>query len=328
MKTPHFHSSLAPSLDGLFRLRQALGYNMRSMHMWLSHFDRFLVAQSWDEHYLTRDLVEAWVASGRPIAPRTRAERVHMMRLLARYISQTHPETFIPAPAWGLIRDPGFRPHIYSPAEVKILLAEATRLTPRGSLRPKTYVTLFGLLFSTGLRIAEALALNLADVDLDVAVLTVREGKFHKSRALPLHPTAVAPIEAYRRMRVEGFPGQSEPEAPFLVNEKGGRLHHSLVCATFLQIVRAVGIRSRPGVQGPRIHDIRHSFATARLLAWYKDGEDVQARLLLLSTYMGHVSIASTQVYLEATAELLMVAAARFRSPEFTDDSLCSGGPT
>jgi integrase len=326
MKIPYFQSILAPALDGLFHLRQALGYNVRGTRIWFSHFDRFATARSWDRPYLTRDLVEAWVASGGPIGRRTRAERVHMMRLLGRFIAQTHPESYIPPATWGMRRDPGFRPHIYSPAELDALLRKAAQLTPCGSLRPKTYVTLFGLLISTGLRIAEALALNLADVDLEAAILTVREGKFHKARTLPLHPSAAAPLEAYRRARISHFSPEPGREAPFFVNQKGRRLSHCQVCAVFLQVARAVGIRSTPGVRGPRIHDIRHSFAAQRLLLWYQDGGDVQARLPQLSTYMGHVSLVSTQVYLEATAELLSVASTRFRSPTLTPEPSFAGG--
>ena len=326
MKTPHFQSILAPALDDLLHLRQALGYNVRGTRIWFSHFDRFATARSWDRPYLTRDFVEAWVASSGPIGRRTRAERVHMMRLLGRFIAQSHPETYIPSVTWGMRRDPGFRPHIYSSAELDSLLRTAAQLAPCGSLRPKTYVTLFSLLITTGLRIAEALALNLADVDLEAAILTVREGKFHKARSLPLHPSAVAPLEAYRQVRISHFSPEPGGDAPFFVNQKGGRLSHCLVCAVFLKVARAVGIRSTPGVRGPRIHDIRHSFAAQRLLLWYQDGEDVQARLPHLSTYMGHASLASTQVYLEATAELLSVGSTRFRSPALSPESSFVGG--
>lgn len=113
-------------------------------------------------HALTRELVESWVASAGPIQPRTRAQRLQVMRLLGRFLSLTHPETYIPGPAFGPRLDSGFRPHIYTPVELDSLLAAAAQLGPRGSLRPKTVVALLGLLYCTGLRISEALALRLA----------------------------------------------------------------------------------------------------------------------------------------------------------------------
>jgi integrase len=194
------------------------------------------------------------------------------------------------------------------------LLEEASKLTPPGSLRPETYVTLLCLLYCSGLRISEALGLTLADVDLDDGVLFVRESKFHRSRALPLHPTAIESLRQYRRAR-DARGHRVDLEAPFFVNEWKRPLKYPVVCAVFLEIARRAGVRPPAGQRGARIHDLRHSFATARLLAWYRDGRDVQARLPLLATYMGHVSIVSTQIYLEATAELLDHAARRFKAP-------------
>jgi integrase len=236
------------------------------------------------------------------------------MRLLGRFIAQTQPDTYIPGRVWGPRQATGFRPHIYSQAEIRTLLSEAARLTPAGSLRPKTYVTLISLLYSTGLRISEALALKLSDVDPDAGVLYVRESKFHKSRVVPLHPTTSQGLRDYRLAR-DTLCQCVDPVAPFLVNELRRPLNYPLVCATFLKIARRAGVRPPPGQKGPRIHDLRHTFATERLLAWYRDGQDVQARLPLLATYLGHVSIVSTQIYLETTAELLSEAANRFKAP-------------
>ena len=324
MKIPPFQSNLGPLLKSLIRLRQSLGYGDRPLISHLTQFDRFLIQHRWKGRCLTRTVVEDWVSSASPIKPITRAKRLHTMRVLGRFIAQTHPETYIPGPAWGPRQATGFRPHIYSHAEIHDLLNEASRLTPLRSLRPKTYATLLSLLACTGLRISEALALTLSDVDLESGILLVRESKFHKSRALPLHLTTTLALREFRLSR-DARGNRKDPEAPFFVNERKGPLSYPLACATFLQIARRTGIRPPPGQKGPRIHDLRHSFATGRLLTWYRDGQDVQARLPLLATYMGHVSIVSTQIYLESTAELLTEAANRFKAPRL-NTATSSGG--
>ena len=317
MTTPPFSSVLAPSLRALVEHRQALGYGDRGVRSLLAHFDRYLVARCWRKPILTRPLVEEWAASSGPLKPRSRAQRLHVMRLLGRFLAQTHPETYIPGPAWGVSQSSSFRPHIYTLTEIRSLLAEAARLTPVGSLRPRTYATLLGLLYTTGLRISEALALRLTDVDAAEGILWVRESKFHKSRAVPIPRDVSAALERYHAERAAGGHRQ-EPEAPFFVNESRRACSYPVVCATFLTVARRIGLRGPAGARGPRLHDLRHAFAVHRLLAWYRDGGDIQARLPLLSDYMGHVSLVSTQAYLEITAELLGEAAQRFRPPALT----------
>jgi integrase len=308
-------SAMASTLQMFLKLRQSLGYGDRGARSLIAHFDRYLVARDWKAPLLTRALVEDWAASGGPLQPRSRAKRLHVMRLLGRFLAQTHPETYIPGPAWGPRQESGFRPHIYTHAQILALLDGAARLTPTGSLRPHTFVTLLGLLYCSGLRISEALALRLVDVDAADATIWVRESKFHKSRGVPLSAEVVEVLERYRTERTSRGHAQ-DPEAPFFINEHGHRCAYPTVVATFLVIARQCGLRGPPGTKGPRIHDLRHAFAVHRLLAWYRDGGDVQARLPLLADYLGHVSIVSTQVYLEITAELLDEAAHRFLPPK------------
>jgi site-specific recombinase XerD len=290
-----------------------MGHQDRGIVYHLAQFDRFLWARKLHPRGLSRAHVEKWASSDGPLKPASRAKRLHSMRILGRFIAQTHPRSYVPGRVWGPRQTSGFRPHIYTKDELALLIGEAAKLSPPGSLRPKTYVTLFSLLYSTGLRISEALALTFGDVDLQAHALLIRESKFHKSRMVPLHPTAADGLRSYMRHRIAcGRSGDSS--APLFINQCHRPVTYALACATFLAVARRVGIRKPPGVAGPRIHDLRHSFAVARLLAWYRDGGDVQARLPLLTTYLGHVSIVSTQVYLEITAELLHEAARRFRS--------------
>ncbi|MFH1087964.1 MAG: tyrosine-type recombinase/integrase, partial [Chloroflexota bacterium] len=253
-----FTSVLAPTLRSLAEHRQALGYLDRTLLSHFANFDRYLVAHGWTFPYLTREVVEDWVASDGPLQPKSRAQRLQAMRLLGRFIAEMHPETYVPGPTWAWCQSSGFRPYIYTPAEIKALLAEARHLTPVGSLRPHTYTTLLGLLYCTGLRIAEALALRLADVELDTNVLVVRESKFHKSRLLPLSPGVSDALRRYLAERDKcALP--RNPETPFFVNESRTGCGYPRVFATFLFIARRVGLRGPVGTSGPRIHDLRHT---------------------------------------------------------------------
>jgi integrase len=323
MKTLIFHSCLADSLRELVRLRKSLGYDDRSLVYRLAHFDRYLVALGWQSKSLTREVVENWASSSGPITPATRANRLQALRILGRFIARTRPDSYIPGPTWGPRQTTRFRPHIYSLSEIRALLKEAGKLSSPGSLRPKTYVTLISLLYCTGLRISEATRLTLADVDLEEGVLYVHESKFHKSRALPLHPTTIERLREYRHAR-DAKGHRKDADAPFFINEWRRPLNGIAVCSIFLECARRAGIRPPAGQKGPRVHDLRHTFATRRLLEWYREGRDVQAQLPLLTTYMGHVSIVSTQVYLGTSAELLQEASTRFRAPQLP--SISTGG--
>ena len=158
---------------------------------------------------------------------------------------------------------------------------------------------LYGLLFVTGLRIGEALALNVEDFSSQT--LFVRQGKFHKERLVPLNARIGLALEEYLLLRDKQALLSSR--SPLFVNKRGTRLSGNSARTPFRQILLLTGIYSGTG-QRPRLHDLRHSFAVERLLQWYRDGEDINERLPLLATYMGHVNIQSTQKYIHVTPQL------------------------
>ncbi len=171
---------------------------------------------------------------------------------------------------------------------------------------------MIGLLASCGLRIGEACRLDRDDVDLDEGVLTVRGAKFGKTRIVPVHSTTLGALRIYTGRRDQLCP--HPVSAAFFVNSRGARLDAHNTSHTFTQLLRGAGIVVPPGVRRPRLHDLRHTFTVATLLAWYGDGGDVAARLPLLSTYLGHVDPKSTYWYLQATPELLAAAADRLET--------------
>lgn len=200
-------------------------------------------------------------------------------------------------------------PYIYTDNELILLLKAAKKLNPVPALRPHTFYTLFGLLASTGIRVSEAINLDISDVDLINGVLKIRNTKFKKSRLVPIHPTTLEVLQEYDRLRKKLLPNQKDNA--FFISKFKTRLVYGNVNRTFLEITRNIGIRDKEG-KGARIHDLRHTFAIRRVATWYDMGLDVNQMLPLLSTYMGHAHFEDTTYYLSASAELLAKGAARF----------------
>lgn len=309
MRTLEFHSALAPQIRNFISLRQLSGTDYQSQALLLSYFDRFLSEEKLETPPITRQITDRYLQTLSHLAPRVRYNRFCVVRQLCRYLLRTDPLTYVPEPIRTIAHQAAYQPYIYSEAEIGALLTAASALPPPGSLRPLTYRTLLGLLYSTGIRIGEALALNLADFYEAQQRLYIAEGKFRKARWVPLSTSTCQALQQYldRRLRIK----PRSPDSPLLLNQRSRRLHHVTVNQTFHRLLRYCAIPHSKHA-GPRIHDLRHTFAVHRLLAWYRDGQDVNARLPWLATYMGHVDIHSTQVYLRATPELTEKVARRF----------------
>lgn len=199
------------------------------------------------------------------------------------------------------------QPRILSVAEIRAVLNAARELPPASGLRAATCATLFGLLWATGLRIGEALALHVGDLDRADRALTVRRGKFGKSRILPLRESTVAAIERY--LRNPKRPMGTATDAPIFVSLRQRRLSHPAAAESFGQACSAAGIVGRV-----RLHDLRHSFAVQRVATWYAARRDFQVLLPALSTYLGHVSVENTRTYLRANGLLLEQACKLFET--------------
>lgn len=238
---------------------------------------------------------------------------------LARgYMSQIPLPEILPKPPQP------FRPHIYSAEEIRRLLKATDAPQPVWSKIPaSTMRTLLLLLYGAGLRISEALHLALRDVDLDSNVLTIVRSKFYKSRLVPVGPDLARVLKSYLSQRQKSR-CPDEIEAPFLCSRRGKPIALGNARSAFSRLrMRANVYRGDGARYQPRLHDLRHSFAVSRLLAWYREGANVQHLLPHLSTYLGHISIAATQRYLTLTPELLCEAGKRFERyaiPEVPND--------
>lgn len=205
-----------------------------------------------------------------------------------------------------------FIPYIYSQDDMRRLL-EATASRERCNLSPLMCRTLLLLLYATGLRISEALALNLSDVDLDARILRIHETKFYKTRLVPIGADLTCVLADYAAERFQHLP--TTPDAPFLLTRHGKRPSRAGAEYAFTQLRQRAQVRRDDNVRyQPRLHDMRHCFAVTRLVTWYREGADVQRLLPQLATYLGHVHIAATQRYLTMTPELLRQASLRFES--------------
>ena len=244
---------------------------------------------------VTTDVALTWaIGTTRSRDPLWWARRLMVVRIFARYLQALDPATQVPPID---VLPHAYRrttPYLYSAQQLADLVGAAGQLRPR--LRALTYAAVIGLLASCGLRISEACRLDRDDVDLDEGVLTVRGSKFGKSRIVPVHSTTLGALRIYNGRRDLLCP--TPTSAAFFVNSRGARLDAHNVSHTFTEVLQTAGIAVPPGVRRPRLHDLRHSFTVATLLAWYGDGGDVAARLPLLSTYLGHVDPKSTYWYL------------------------------
>lgn len=300
-------SALRTAAEEYLAMRRTLGFKLTTQGRQLMSFVGFCEDRSAD--HLTADLAIEW-------ATRTRrgssdevyqARRLDVVRIFARHLRALDPATEVPPLDVLSRRYRRIQPYLYAPAEITALMDAAGGLAPAS--RAATWRTLIGLLAVTGMRPGEACRLRTGDVDLDDGTLVIADSKFNKSRQVFLHPATAAALRAYQQARDRVFP---EPQADtFLLNSRGGPLDGRNIQHTFAVLINAAGIQAPPGRRAPRLHDLRHSFTIATMLDWYRDGGDVQARLPLLSTWLGHVDPKSTYWYLQAVPELLALAAGR-----------------
>jgi len=309
MKTK-FVGPLGALMKQYLELRRSFGFSLLTTEHILGRVDRWLAEHFPDAETITRTMVLRYLESIKHLAPSTRCLHLSKLRVFCRFLSQYHLNTYIPEKNLEPRGDRKHIPHIFSETEVTGIIRAARRLTPHDSLRPHTYATMIGLLWATGLRPKEALDLNLEDVDFDSGILYIRESKFLKSRLVPLAGSTTNALRDYCRLRAR-FGHDQSPTAPFFVNERARRCTHVTVGQVFLGLVRQFGMRTAQG-GNPRLYDLRHTFATRTLLEAYRSGKDPNVCLPVLATYLGHVSVAHTEVYLHPLPELLSLAGNRF----------------
>ena len=304
---------LDTQLVAYLRLREALGFQMRAEKSLLPEFVAYVQAHH-NGCVIRAQMALEWAcqASTRQGASGA-ARRLSMARGFLSYLKASCPDTEVPGP--GLLPTPRRpTPYLFTPAEITTLLKAAQASRPRGALRSHTLACLLGLLASTGLRVGEALRLQIDQVtlDLDPPQLHILETKFHKSRLVPLHPSTAERLRHYHAQRAHVHSdGVSEA---FFVSERGQHLHHRALHDWFARLCQHLAIAPTNGGRAPCLTSFRHTFAVTRMQHWYQQGLDVQALLPHLSVYLGHVHPQESYWYLTAVPELLSAAAHRFET--------------
>ena len=301
---------LEQALHDYLRVRRSCGYQLQEPEVLLGHFVAFLQAEG--APYITTELALRWATQPAKAQPFRWAQRLGMVRRFAIWLSAAEPRTEIPAADLLPHRQRRTPPYIYREEEIEKLLCQTQQLHSPKGLRAYSYTTLFGLLMVTGMRLGEALGLDQRDMDLDLGVLHIRRGKYGKSRYVPIHPSTVEALKRYVEARDRLFP--VPPTPAFFLSERGCRITKRTADRTFDVLSQQIGLRvpaNRRTGRGPRLHDLRHHFATTTLIQWYRAGLDVEQQLPKLTTYLGHVHVNGTYWYLEAVPELLQLATDR-----------------
>lgn len=303
-------STMRQAAEDYVALRRAMGFKLdkpgRLVLQFADHLDHLGVTQ------LTVETALAWARQPTHADPSWWAYRLSAVRGFAVYLHPRLPGTQVPPADLLPLRTKRATPYLYSAEDIAALMTAARRL--RNPLLAATYETLIGLLAVSGLRLGESLNLDRADIDLTARMLTVVNGKFGKSRHVPLHPSTIERLRYYAGRRDELV--ATPRSTTFFLSTAGTRLSDCRVESTFRGLVRAAGLQPRSVRCRPRLHDLRHSFAVNTVLDWYRDGGDVQARMPLLSTYLGHVDPSATYWYLSTAPELMALACARLEHAE------------
>jgi integrase len=298
---------VAAPLRRFLEFKRAAGHRYREEARALGVLDRFLATQlPADNPIISLDVVRAYVARRGQESDTTRAHRLSLIRQVCRFLALEQPRTAVPGPRFLGIHRRGFVPRVLTHEEGRRFL-QASTTVPRRRCSPlgdTVLGTALALLYLTGLRAGEAVRLTEADVDVDAAVLRVRDTKFGKSRLVPVAPDVAAPLHRCRTA-VERQLGPRAPEAPFFPAPSGRPYSLSAVRAVFRQMLVVTGIPWRSGGRSLRLHDLRHSFVALRLLLWRQQEADLGARLPVLATYLGHVGLSSSQRYLQLSHDLV-----------------------
>lgn len=309
MNSKAFCSSLANQMTQFVNYKRIQAFDYTDQAKALRYFDRFLHQHEYSQTSLTKDIVDQYIAETARLVPNGQRRRLCVVRLFSRYLHNGDPESYVlnEVPVKFC---PKPRYYLYSNEDITALLQCARKLKAQNSIRPHCFYTLVGLLYVTGLRIGEALALNIEHINTDKGLLFVHKGKFAKDRYIGLAPSTSQIIRHYldKRRILTPF----HPKAPFFITPAGKRLNYNQADSTFRKMIRACKIDLNLK-KLPRLHDLRHTFACHCLINWYKQNVDVNTNLPILAAAMGHTDIHATQVYLHISTAILQQAAQRFQ---------------
>lgn len=296
-----FHSPLAPLIQQLVLEKQACGYKYQAGSRALVRLDEYLTDQGLESIELPWPMIRQWTTKRPNETARNHQIRISTVRQLALFMCRMGHPTAIPG-RLSTVKDTGsFSPRILTHGEMRRLLQAVDHLAPvaRSPMRHRMMPEVFRLLYGCGFRVRELLHLQVRDADLQQGVFTIRQAKFGKDRLVPPCPLLVQRLQRYSNEL-----GPRPPDAYFFPSPTGESWSLSAVYHLFRTLLLQCAIAHGGRGKGPRLHDLRHTFAVHTLLRWHQEGADLDAKLPVLATYLGHQSLYGTQRYLHLTAEL------------------------
>jgi integrase/recombinase XerD len=312
-----FHSFLGPDIEAFLAYKRSLGRRYDVEEKTLRLFDNYLVKRGISTlHNVNPTFVDQFLLS----RPRSRPRSYNHLRCtIGRFFAHlVNQEKLACTPVQSLPRRGTYHrtPFIFDATDARSLLAVAKTLPDKGGTieRGNTYYVLFAVLYGLGLRVGEACRLRIEDVDLERRLLVIRETKFYKSRLVPFGPKLDVLLAEHLCRKQIRCPDGLSPDQPLFCLRGGRQVNPGTVSQTFHQLIPRLHFVIPPGTSSPRLHDLRHSFAVGALTRWYRLGLDPQTRLLALATFLGHVDINSTAIYLTTTQTLLDQANQRFEA--------------
>jgi integrase/recombinase XerD len=303
-----FQSILAPFMEKFLQEKHACGYRYHEPTRILRRLDHFVVQGGLTTDELPRFIAQKWLAKRTHESPRTHQQRIMVVRQFSRFLCRLGYSAYVPDSTLAPREQSSFAPRILTHEEIRKLLQAVDSLAPtaRSPLRHLIMPEVFRLLYGCGFRLGEVLNLRVRDADLNQGIVTVHQGKFRKDRLVPLALSLVHRLRKYAA-RFENRP----LDAIFFPAPDGGPFSLRTVYGLFRKLLLKCGIPHAGRGKGPRIHDLRHTFAVHTLLRWYRDGAHLETKLPLLATYLGHQNLSGTQRYLHLTAELFPEITAR-----------------
>jgi integrase len=302
-----FQSVLAPLMDRFLQEKRACGYAYHEPFRILHRLDDFLVQQGLETLELPRGLARNWLAKKPHESASTQQQRITVFRQFSKFLLTAGCPAYVPD-ATVAARKSIFVPRMLTEEELRKFFRAVDTLEPtaRSPLRHLIMPEVFRLLYGCGFRVREVLNLRIRDVDLNQGIITVRQGKFRKDRLVPPALSLVNRLRKYA-----GYFDSRPPDAVFFPGPNGRPFALRTVYTLFREMLLQCGIPHAGRGKGPRIHDYRHLFAVHTLRRWYRDGENLEAKLPLLATYLGHQHLSGTQHYLHLTAEIFPEITAR-----------------
>ncbi|MEA1889639.1 MAG: tyrosine-type recombinase/integrase [Pseudomonadota bacterium] len=312
MKKQRFTGPMGRWMVQHLALRRSLGYLYVSAEFTLDAFDQFLAGHFPNCKVITRQMVVGYLDTTRHKAPLTRADHVSVLRQFCRFMLQFDLATYIPEKGLVGSAKVQVKPYIFTQEEVVRLMQQALQLNVKSKILPHTYRLIIGLLWVTGMRIGEVVRLKIEDIDSNNGILTIRQTKFFKSRMIPLLPSTTQKLMDYLERRSR-YGYDNTPTDFVFINNRGKPCTLSTTPKTLHTLMVRAGLKTNQS-NTPRVHDLRHSFATRWLMDIYQSDKDPNIYLPVLATYLGHTNIANTQVYLHPSLELLGIAGEKLHS--------------